>query len=552
MDITIKKIIRAILPLLLIVLLQSASYKGQSSGDYQRGNIHKYALIIGVDGYPKFEPSAQLKYGSNDAEAFKKFLQTPNGGSFPEANIKLLVKDKATRENIFKAIDSFKSKIPNDLMYVFFSGHGLAKERTLYLMPYDGDPSKPPIVSGIKIEDFMQQIISNVDAKKTIFFIDACHSGLAVKAIEGSKEPAKGITIDEIFDKVLKEQLEREDEEDTGAMGFFSSASGQQSWEDKGFQHGLFTYYLIEGMKGGANANHDSFVDAEELSKYVRDKVEEFSRQKYKRQTPRVSGNLKSDFPLAYCGVTPPSIGENVVGRFVKIAAGEFIMGSINGDKDEQRVHKVVMSKAFEMGAYEVTQKQWEAVTGTNRSYFKGADLPVETVSWAEVQEFISQLNSKSTRYNYRLPTEAEWEYACRAGSKGEYAGDLNEMGWYGNNSGDSRIDASEIFKTDLENYGNRVLGNKCRTHPVGQKQPNAWGLYDMHGNVWEWCSDWYGEYSSGTMIDPRGASLGSIRVYRGGSWGSTAYNCRSALRGDDAPDYRGSHVGFRLVRTSR
>lgn len=208
-----------------------------------------------------------------------------------------------------------------------------------------------------------------------------------------------------------------------------------------------------------------------------------------------------------------------IAGGFVCIPAGEFMMGSENGTDRERPVRKVVISQSFEMGRYQVTQKQWQAVMGSNPSYFKGDDLPVESVSWIDVQGFIISLNIKSSKYVYSLPTEAQWEYACRSGTTGDYAGNLGAMAWYGDNS-------------------------QGKTHPVGQKEPNAWGLYDMHGNVFEWCSDLYINYLGGAS---RGSSS---RVSRGGGWGSTAYCCRSALRNIDSLDLRNNGLGFRLVRT--
>ncbi|HEY7545724.1 MAG TPA: bifunctional serine/threonine-protein kinase/formylglycine-generating enzyme family protein, partial [Blastocatellia bacterium] len=183
------------------------------------------------------------------------------------------------------------------------------------------------------------------------------------------------------------------------------------------------------------------------------------------------------------------------VGAFVQIPQGEFLMGSEKGEGDEKPAHKVRISRPFEMGKYEVTQAQWEAVMGNNPSNFKGANLPVENVSWNDAQEFIQKLNARNDGYVYRLPTEAEWEYACRAGSTGDYAGNLDEMAWHGSNSA-------------------------SKTHSVGQKKPNAWGLHDMHGNVWEWCMDWYLEnyYSQSPSADPPGPGTGSLRVSRGGS----------------------------------
>ncbi len=190
-----------------------------------------------------------------------------------------------------------------------------------------------------------------------------------------------------------------------------------------------------------------------------------------------------------------------------------------------------------------------------NPSYFKGADLPVENVSWDEVQDFISKLNEKGNKYSYRLPTEAEWEYACRAGSTGDYAGNLDEMGWYGNNSGSQHLDVDKILRaegSDGINYMTQLLNNNCRPHSVGQKRPNAWGLCDMYGNVWEWCQDWVDHYPFSKVIDPQGPSSGSRRVMRGGGWHHSAGSCSSVFRYASATAYRSNDLGFRLARTQK
>lgn len=240
---------------------------------------------------------------------------------------------------------------------------------------------------------------------------------------------------------------------------------------------------------------------------------------------------------------------------FVYIPAGEFLMGSENGFDDEKPVHKVVISNSFEMGKFQVTQQAWKAITGNNPSFFRGKNLPVECVSWLDVQDYIHKLNEKSKNYFYRLPTEAEWEYACRAGTTGEYIDNLDEIAWYGNNSGNKIIDAAEVWRKApyyCEDYGEYLLNNGCKTHKVGQKRANAWGLYDMLGNVFEWCFDWYKEYSSETVIDPIGAISGSKRVARGGSWICSAEECLPAKRFYYEPTSRYHNIGFRLVRITR
>ena len=225
----------------------------------------------------------------------------------------------------------------------------------------------------------------------------------------------------------------------------------------------------------------------------------------------------------------------NTIGmRFVKIPAGTFLMGSATtaeGDEDELPQHQVTLSQPFYLQTTPVTQGQWVEVMGENPAFFHecGEDCPVEHVSWEEAQEFIAKLNDLEGTDEYRLPTEAEWEYACRAGSTGQFCyGDqeagLKNYAWYEDNSGEG-------------------------TNPVSRLRPNAWGLYDMHGNVFEWCLDWYGEYPSGPVTDPQGPASGEHRVLRGGSWNSPVEDVRSAYRLRLNPDYRYQHEGFRVAR---
>jgi formylglycine-generating enzyme required for sulfatase activity len=243
--------------------------------------------------------------------------------------------------------------------------------------------------------------------------------------------------------------------------------------------------------------------------------------------------------------------------EFVYIEPGTFWIGSPSGESgrgSDERQHRVTLTEGFYIQTTEVTQGQWRSIMGNNPSKFKncGDDCPVEMVSWKDVQGFIEKLNSKEETTRYRLPTEAEWEYSARAGNmtafanggilelKCEYNANLDAMGWYCGNSG---VSYSGCY--DTSNWG----GQKCAgTHPVGQKKHNYWGLYDMHGNVWEWCQDWKGDYPSGPVTNPTGPSSGSDRVNRGGCWSGGAKFCRSANRDGDSPGYRGNNLGFRLA----
>ncbi len=216
--------------------------------------------------------------------------------------------------------------------------------------------------------------------------------------------------------------------------------------------------------------------------------------------------------------------------EFVWVPAGEFWMGSTSSeaDDDERPLTQVRISRGFWLGKFEVTQGRWQGVMGSNPSYFKqcGPDCPVEQVSWDDAQAFIGNLNGRAGGNRYRLPTEAEWEYAARAGTTGDRYGNIEVIAWYDSNNGD-------------------------RTHPLGRKAPNAWGLHDMLGNVWEWTQDWYVDHlPGGSVTDPRGPVSSSGRAIRGGSWGSYARNCRASIRFNRPPGYRSDYLGFRLLRT--
>lgn len=216
--------------------------------------------------------------------------------------------------------------------------------------------------------------------------------------------------------------------------------------------------------------------------------------------------------------------------NMVWVDGGTFRMGATSEQgseiSDEKPVHSVTLS-GYYIGKTEVTQALWQAVMGSNPSYFEGDDLPVEQVSWDDCQEFIRKLNSL-TGQNFRLPTEAEWEFACRGGnnSRGyKYSGSnyIDNVAWYDGNSGK-------------------------KTHPVATKSPNELGIYDMSGNVFEWCSDWKGDYSSGAQTNPKGPYDGSYRVHRGGGWHYDARSCRSSIRLNYYPTNRSFNLGLRLA----
>ncbi|MFN7831031.1 MAG: formylglycine-generating enzyme family protein, partial [Bacteroidota bacterium] len=249
------------------------------------------------------------------------------------------------------------------------------------------------------------------------------------------------------------------------------------------------------------------------------------------KEKPESSGNKPAE-PPAKTESSADFFTDPLTGKFILVKGGTFNMGCTSEQQDcgdrEKPVHSVTLSDYY-IAETEVTQAQWREVTGSSPSAHRFcADCPVQRVNWNDVQKFIARLNARAGSPRYRLPTEAEWEYAARGGanSRGyQYAGsnDINEVAWYSANSGG-------------------------RTHPVKGKKPNELGVYDMSGNVWEWCSDRYGDYSAGSQTNPQGPSEGVNRVNRGGSWNARARFCRASFRVVSEPDDRLNYLGFRLA----
>lgn len=248
---------------------------------------------------------------------------------------------------------------------------------------------------------------------------------------------------------------------------------------------------------------------------------------------------LATDFPVHAQPKDPPKNFTNSIGmKFVWIPPGSFMMGSPQEEDergDNETQHKVTLTKGFYMGVYTVTQEQWQTVMGNNPSEFTDEkNLPVERVSWDDCQKFIEKLREKDKK-QYRLPTESEWEYACRAGTT-------------------TPFHFGETISTDQANYnGENAYGNgkkgvyRKKTTPVGNFPANAFGLYDMHGNVFQWCQDWYGDYPQSDVTDPQGPDTGEHRVMRGGCLVFFPEGCRSAFRFRREPSNRKNKIGFRI-----
>jgi len=391
-------------------------------------------------------------------------------------------------------------------------------------------------------------IFEKSKASFKLMLVDACRDNpflsrnvAGTSALQTLADPPKGVTL------------------------FQSSASGERSYEDANLQRGIFTHYFVEGLQGKA-ANKEGEVTLLGLVSYTMDNTRRRVLDQYRqKQVPYLRGEM-TDFVLAKGAVVVPPrpapaptatrAGERMVIEIRDVdyafrwcPAGKFLMGSPESEKDrnsDETQHQVTLTRGFWMLETQVTQLMWESVMGSNPSKFKGLNFPVENVSWNDSQEYIEKLNALlegtpgvPAGFKFSLPTEAQWEYACRAGTTTPF------------NFG-STLNGDKANCDGNNPYGTSTKGKYLQqTTAVGSYPANAWGLYDMHGNVREWCQDWYENYASGVVTDPMGASTGSIRVLRGGSWDSSAEHCRSAFRISSGPSSRGNRIGLRLSLVS-
>jgi formylglycine-generating enzyme required for sulfatase activity len=547
------------------------------------------ALIIGNNNYPQ----SPLKNPENDAADLGRLLQT-------ELRFDTEVILNADLRAIDRAVQRFADRLSaGDVGLFYYAGHGIQIAGENYLVPVDFDAKdeadvKYQAYAANRVRDKMR----DRGVRLSVLILDACRNNpfrnvrsaggglagmsgagafIAFAADEGKtadENPSErnglftkhllqalrqpGLNLDDVFRRV-REGVYRESRGTqvpfsyTGVIGDFyfrpPVAAGSDAKPTITPTATVETVYgglqifaeqggavYVDGLKYG-EISPSQVLTLNNLAAGVRRVRVERSGVADEQLTTVTAGQVArlnfrapvSAPPSADKPASPANVGRGISMEFVRIAPGEFMMGCSPGDRecggDEKPAHRVRITKAFDLGKYEVTQQQWEAVMGANPSRFKGEQRPVEQVSWNDLQEFLRRLNARGDGNRYRLPTEAEWEYAARAGTTGPYAGNLDQMGWYDRNSG-------------------------SQTHIVGQKQPNAWGLHDMHGNVWEWAQDWYDGYYGGSRTeDPQGPASGETRVRRGGSWDNVAGLARVSNRNWHVPGFRSDDIGFRCVR---
>ena len=506
---------------------------------------NRWAILIGINDY--FEVR-DLQYCVSDQRALRKQLIR---SGFSDKRIFLLcdeAQDKRflpTKRNIEKQLELVLRLVDKgDLVFVAFSGHGYHVAGDSYLCPVDGELERPD--SLLPTED-VYDLLKDCPASLKVMLVDACrndpHLGGArtMRASPGTRALARS------FQESTPE----------GIVLLNSCSPGEISWEEDEFGHGVFMHFVLDALRGAGDRNSDQRVSLAELARYANEQTKLYVAHRFsKSQRPFITNESTLDALDFGLTCEPAEEITNSIGMKLQLMpAGEFMMGSPASESkrgdDEGPQHRVQIIRPFYLGAYEVTQHEYEQVMGSNPSYFSSSDdskervtgldtdrFPVERVSWNNAVEFCQKLSAREGK-TYRLPTEAEWEYACRAGTTTPFH--------FGSVLNGKQANANGNYPYGTDRKGPYLH----RTTQVGSYSPNVFGLYDMHGNVWEWCQDWYGEdyYQASPSSDPTGPTSGSSRILRGGSWRHSPVHVRSAYRSRYTPRSRGSSNGFRVVR---
>lgn len=498
----------------------------------------KYALLIGVTKYENAHMNrTALRYPEADATSVGELLERSG------YTVKVLLGKEATQASIKQALDVFEQQgSQNGVVFIGLFGHGVQYGEDAYFCPYDtairkvklsngdtvykdGKPVLEPDPASMTSMKRLLEALNTAGASNRVMMADCCRE---------DPSAARGLTGRAFGSQVRISDL------GPGTAAIFSCSNGEQAFEHPDLGHGALTKAFLDYC-GGLGKGSDATVSTMTTPLYR--SVDSMVKTKSPGSRQRVNPITNGIVDLQISAALPDRFTNSIGIQLKLIPAGTFLMGSPSDEEgrhdDEGPRHRVTLSKSFYMGIHEVTQGQWESVMKRTpwkgENYVKeGADYAASYVSWDDATEFcrrLSQLEGKT----YRLPTEAEWEYARRAGTStrfhfGDSDSTLSNYGWFDKNA----------WYVD-EKYA----------HMVGQKRANDFGLYDMHGNVWEWCSDWKGEYSSAAQTNPPGPSSGSSRVLRGGSWVSEPFYVRSAFRYVNTPGSRNDDIGFRVVSES-
>ncbi len=532
-----------------------------------------------------------LKYSERDIEELARVLIA---SGYNEQDLRILTQERGgkglrhmpTSDNIRSELERMLKvaeldENPLDTVLVALAGHGIMdpKGEASYFCPADTSsanlsPDDPALIDLGKLYD---QLEASKGGFK-LLLVDACRND--------PLNPRRSVRPVVDLQSVTRPLKKRPP---GGVAALFSCSEGQFAYEDDDLKHGVFFHFVIEGWQGKADqeaGNRDGKLTLGELASYTSMEVFKYvDRTRNDMQVPEYlfKANAVTLAETAPRAAVPRTL-TNSIGMTLKlIAAGDFLMGSAPSDKDadedEKPWHWARITQPFYLGIHEVTRGQFRRFVDDagyqtdaekdgkggwgwneeakkfeqnfryhwqNPGFEQTDEHPVVNVSWNDAQAFITWLSRKEGK-TYRLPTEAEWEYACRAGTKTRY--------WHGDDpEGLAAVGniADATAKEKYPDWTNTIAARDgfIHTSPVGQFQPNAWGLYDMHGNVWEWCADWYSAdyYRKAPLEDPQGSPVATSRVYRGGGWDYIARGAWSAFRGKRAPGVRSSRVGFRVA----
>lgn len=515
------------------VLAQSKGLK-PIDGEAPSGTERRIALVVGNKDYQKLNP---LRNPLNDADDMADALQ--------KLGFEIIKVTNADYRTLVGAVNRFREQLgSSDVAIFYYSGHGLSYEGKNFLMPVDADISCLD-----QIEEFgisLNRILGDIAAKNvrnSFVFLDACRNVPNLKICDNTKR-----------DFPPNAGLVKPTNNPRGSMVVYATEEGSTADDNVAERNGLFTgallHYLTTPNEGIRTILDQTSIEVEKLS--------------LGKQVPGRYDKLQGDFVFVQ-SATPPSSARSFqppkspastepaststktyldlpFADMVRVEGGSFSMGDSRGEGNVNEVptHTVTVS-SFWMGKYEVTQRQWEEIIGSNPSYFKECDdCPVEQVSWDNVKVFLTKLNAR-TGARYRLPTEAEWEYAAGGGNglRTRFGNGREEA-----SSSEMNFDASPAHKKPYSVSGEFL----SRTVTVGSTRANGLGLYEMSGNVYEWCTDWLGPYDKAPQSDPQGPATGTERVYRGGSWDDYPENTRVTRRSANSSSFRYSRIGFRLV----
>lgn len=492
----------------------------------QSSTAERIALVIGNGAYH----GTPLENPVNDANDIAAALEN--------LSFKVFEKTNATLREMEAALNNFSGKIrPGDVALFFYAGHGIQYQGDNYLLPVDARINS---ASDIRYRSLnVGLVMGRLEEAKTIniIILDACRNNPLGRVL--SRSVGRGLTIIPF--------------KPAGSYIAYATAPNETADDGEG-RNGLFTSAILKHLNDPDVELNTFFMNVSATVQKISDGRQvpwressltskfyfsEVSKPAAKTNKPPVDPQTKDQglqSSLAKISVPDPkkNIKNSLGMEFVYIPSGEFLMGSPENEKGRAKdeiQHQVTLTQGYYIQTTEVTQKQWAEVMGTNPSDFDecGDDCPVENVSWEDIEQYLEKVNRLDVEHHYRLPTEAEWEYAARAGSRLRFC------------SSDSTV--------ILKDYGWFEENSEETVQSVAQKKPNQWGIYDMHGNVWEWCRDYYGPYSQSKTVNPQGPSSGLSRVRRGGGWNSSFEVCRSAYRLANLPDLRKNDIGFRLVK---